>query len=211
MYIILKCQSCNKPIDENANTCLQCGNTGKDGQGAGREAKKKKERENLIKGAVVLIIIILLVIGSCSKDDAPVNNTQTTQQVQISDEQKAKIEAEQKAKVEAERLAKEPISTNFISFDNKYSNMTEIQQKEFWQTVDNKYVQWSGKIEDVTKDAIWINCGNSLTFDFVAHVKDNSILIQLNKGQTVTVKGQLDSPKGTLFPYSLVNVEIVSN
>lgn len=87
MFKILKCQSCKKPIAENVVVCLQCGHTGNNGQGAGKEAKKK-EREDAIKAAVVLIFItILIAINSCGKKNTTENNMKTTQQVET--EQKA--------------------------------------------------------------------------------------------------------------------------
>jgi len=107
---------------------------------------------------------------------------------------------------------KKIISTNFINFDIAWDNMTDLQQDTFWKQNKYNYVQWSGKIVEVTKDTISVVVRNdTLRSDFTAVIvkEQRTELINLNIGDTITIKGQLIMKKGVILPWAIGDAEIV--
>ncbi|WP_303964744.1 hypothetical protein [Sporosarcina ureae] len=123
---------------------------------------------------------------------------------------KEKAESEELARAEAE--AKKPISTDFVSFDQPYEDMTDIQKKAFWKDVKGKRVQWTGTVTEVTKDSIQLKIKNT-TFisDVVAFIakEERDNLININLDETITINGELSSKKGIVLPWSLSDTIII--
>lgn len=125
---------------------------------------------------------------------------------------KEKAEAEELARAEAEAEAKKPISTDFVSFDQPYEDMTDIQKKAFWKDVKGKRVQWTGTVTEVTKDSIQLKIKNT-TFvsDVIAFIakEERDNLININLDETITINGELSSKKGIVLPWSLSDTIII--
>lgn len=127
----------------------------------------------------------------------------------ISEDKKQKEEADKK---QAEEEAKKVISTDYISFEEPYSKMTEIQKDEYFKTVNGRYVQWTGTVVDVDKHTIGVRClDNTLTEDFVAIVEnlEPDKLKSIQKGSQITIKGKISQQEGNALPWALNNCTIV--
>lgn len=128
--------------------------------------------------------------------------------------QKAEQEKEENDKQQKEALeeAQRIISADYISFEEPYSKMTEIQKDDYFKTVKGRYVQWTGEVIDVDKHTIGVRCLNStLTEDFVAIV-DNlepDKLKSIQKGSQITIKGKISQQEGNALPWTLNNCTIV--
>ncbi|MEC0229305.1 zinc ribbon domain-containing protein [Paenibacillus alba] len=127
-------------------------------------------------------------------------------------EAEAEAEAEAKAKVEAQNKAKEPISKDFVSFDDPYQAMTDIQKDKYWEEVKGKYVEWSGKVVEVRKDSVTVIVKKS-TFvsDFRATIilEQRDQLISINKNDVVKINGKLSSKSGIVLDWGLTDARII--
>lgn len=128
-------------------------------------------------------------------------------------EEQAKKKAEELAKKKAEEEAKKPISTDFSSFDNPYDNMTDLQKDEYWKKVKGKYVQWTGKVVEVTEDSVSVICeSDTLLDDFGATIvkEQRDSLININVDDTITIYGQLSLKEGVIISWQLDNAQITN-
>lgn len=119
---------------------------------------------------------------------------------------------EEADKQQAKEDAKKIISTDYISFEEPYSKMTEIQKDDYFKTVKGRYVQWTGTVVDVDKHTIGVRClDNTLTDDFVAIVDnlDPEKLKNIQKGSKITIKGRISQQEGNALPWTLNTCTIV--
>lgn len=126
--------------------------------------------------------------------------------------EKAKQELAEQEKKKAEEEAKQPISTDFRSFEVPYSKMTDLQKDDYYKTIKGKYVQWSGNVVDVDKHTIGVICLDStLTMDFVAIADniDTEQLKSIQKGSKITIKGKISQQEGSALPWALNDCTII--
>jgi hypothetical protein len=120
------------------------------------------------------------------------------------------IEKKHLAQEELEvHLNKDIISKDFEKFkewyDNKTKDMTDLQQEEFEKnSLVGKTVQWSGIVNDITGNSIKIEndiVGNDYTVEVAEEYK--SYLINIDKGDTITVRGTM----GVKYDYLIWKLE----
>ena len=131
-------------------------------------------------------------------------------EIKAKQEAKDKLEAEDDSK--AQKEANKIISTDFISFEQAYKNMTDLQKGNYVKTIKGRNVQWTGRVDDVDANSISIICFDStLTIDIQASVleSENDKLINIKKGSKITVKGRIISAEGSFLPWLLGDCVIV--
>jgi hypothetical protein len=124
----------------------------------------------------------------------------------IQKEVKAKAEAEEKAK------AKEPISKDFVSFDDPFQAKTDVQKDKYWEEVKGKYVEWSGKVVEVRKDSVTVIVKKStVVSDFRATIipDQRDQLISINKDDSIRIYGKLSTKAGIIVDWGLTDAKII--
>jgi len=170
---------------------------------------KKKFRFNKFTAVISLIIILFLIIsisgcsslkiGNYNIDIKHVNSTDTINNTDI---KKSTITSEERIK----NNSSNEISETILSITDKLSKCGKTltsEQCDYWieNNINNKYVTWSGTIEDVRDGIVFIivkNSGikrldNSMSD---AHVSLYDIkkdeLLKLNKGDNIVFKGKIN-------------------
>lgn len=102
------------------------------------------------------------------------------------------------------------ISSNFAKFVRDFNGMTQIQKDDYWTKVQGKYVQWTGSVHNVDVTGVDLKAlYNSTSFDFNASLTDKDLLLSLNKGDQITVKGKLNTKDGFFLSWGLVDCTII--
>lgn len=119
----------------------------------------------------------------------------------------AKAEVKKKAEeveanARAQEEAKKVISTDFISFQESYKAMTELQKEKYFKTVKGRYVQWTGVVSEVDKDSItikYLEYSKAMDFQAVVVSSEKGNLTKIDKGSTITIKGTLLDGEGSVI------------
>ncbi|WP_025847560.1 hypothetical protein [Paenibacillus ehimensis] len=120
--------------------------------------------------------------------------------------------------VEREELKKIGIiSTDFDEFIKEFDSKTQVQQKEFWESIQGKKVQWTGEIEDVrtglidkNKNIITVKSGNK-RFNAILSDDKNVDISSLNKSTKITIRGNLSTRKNIVTEWEISEAEIIKN
>ncbi len=124
----------------------------------------------------------------------------------------SKVKAEAEAKAQLEEEANKIISTDFTSFEKPYASKTEIQKDSYYNSIEGRYVQWTGTVREVDKHTIGVKCLDStVTEDFIAIVSssEESKLMDIQMGSTITIKGKISQQEGNILPWALHDCIIV--
>lgn len=132
--------------------------------------------------------------------DCTLENT-TEEEKQLVVEYNKKIEGEMAkrkeeetvAKAKAEEEANKVISTDYKTFQQNYTKLTQVQRNDYFQNVNGHMVQWTGTVEEVSSEFIYVRCLNMYTYDYVAYFSSEygEILKSINKGDKITIKGRI--------------------
>lgn len=131
----------------------------------------------------------------------------------IQDKIKADEEAQKRLEVKAQKEANKIISTDFISFEEPYENMTDLQKDDYFKKIKGRYVEWTGSVSNVDKHSISVRClDSSFRENFIAIVDTNQKdkLSNIQKEARITIKGKISQKEGNIMPWVLDECVIVN-
>jgi hypothetical protein len=105
------------------------------------------------------------------------------------------------------------ISTDFDAFKKDFDSKTQIQQKEFWDSVKGKKTQWNGNVSQIRTGYIDSSINvvevstKSGVFKAVFPSTDKT-LSKINKGDKITVRGVITSLGGTFTSWEISDAQI---
>ena len=179
-----KCKNCQSEIDVKAKKCPQCQS----------DLRNWFARHPILTGLIVFAILAPIIVASSGGD-----KKSTTSQV-ATNEQKQESQNLESPKPSPTKITARALADDF--------DANQVSAEAKWK---DKYVEFSATISNITDSGI--SFSNIATKDFSltqisCKVEDKSQLLNIKNGQTVTVRGVVDTQ--TIGVIDVKQCEIIS-
>ncbi|WP_040953096.1 hypothetical protein [Gorillibacterium massiliense] len=103
----------------------------------------------------------------------------------------------------------EILADSYDTLISHYKSLTELQQDDFWKNAQGETVTWSGKVDEVRKGEILVETKSGNRFKAYFTNQDDELL-KIDKGDDITLRGELFQRANLIHNWGIRNVEIVN-
>lgn len=178
------CKHCHSEIPKKAKICPQC-----------------RKKQGGIGKTILIVLVVLFLLGSFGGSEEETKTTSET--VANNSEVVSKVETVENTSPETEEVTQEPEVVEIVYTPCKVDEMMDILEENALKaekTYQDQYLEITGRLSVIDSDGNYIALypiNNEWAFTgvqcFIQNDEQLEKILEMKKGDTVTVKGQIKS------------------